>query len=53
MECACLQNVFHGISYVVDEFSQCNITCEIGQSEYSCGGSNAISLYVASKLEMF
>ena len=52
-ECACLQNVFQDLKYVVDDFSKCNVTCRIGQSEYSCGGLNSISVYVASKLNSF
>ena len=51
MECACLQNVFQDLKYVVDEVAHCNVTCQISQSEYSCGGLNALSVYVASKLK--
>ena len=35
--------------WYVEENSNCNMKCKVGEAEYLCGGQDSMSLYVASR----
>ena len=47
-ECYCMKSIIHEKLWYVEENSNCNMKCKVGESEYLCGGEDSMNVYVAS-----
>ena len=43
-----MKSVIHEKLWYVEENANCNMKCEVGESEYLCGGEDSMNVYVAS-----